>query len=194
MRRERLRTLVVRNRAFIGLLALVVIAAASAGVVAVSNDEPTHPDPPQERNCLAVERATANATEDPTVDSVTLTVVGGTTNIDIAASTVEWLGPNAARTLVHGNRTATNAAAPATAPGEGEHITSVVPRDRDGSAPVLDGPDDRFEVVVNATAVGGHRLQRGDEVTLKLITPRGAVTRYDVTIPQSLAEGTTVEV
>lgn len=126
----------------------------------------------------------ANVTESGTVDYVNLTVVrNGSADVDLSSVTVEWVGPKTAMTLPYG-----------TDPGS-EAVFSVVPvEDADDSAPVLNSPDDRFKVVINAETLSGKQLEAGQKVALKLTTKNGENVIHRVRIPESLEEGSKVSV
>lgn len=164
----------------------ITVAGLGAGVLESSTDE--HPG--HVNNKLVVVSGVANVTENSTVDHVNVTVRRGTRDVNLSTTTIEWLGPHAAKNLVLGTETGTNSVAP----GESRYFRLVPLRDSDDSAPEMNDQADRFKLVINATAVSGHRLSAGDEVQLKLITSRRAVTRFIVTIPESLDANRTVEV
>ncbi|RBI61899.1 flagellin [halophilic archaeon] len=134
-------------------------------------------------NRVQIVSAFGNVTENERVDRVTLTVMraAGSDDVDLSTATVEWIGPEMATTLTHGERASANRFA----------VEAI--KDPDGSVPVLDGQDDRFTVVLDASEIGG-ALEEGQAAQLKITTESGAVTIYRITVPTSLAGESAVTV
>lgn len=170
----------------VAIVGAITVAGLGAGVLERSTDE----RPGLDMNKLAVVNGVANVTENSTVDYVNVTVRRGTRDVNLSTTTIEWLGPHAAKNLV----LETETDASSTTPGGSRYFRLVPLRDGDDSAPEMNDRTDRFKLVINATAVGGHQLSAGEEVQLKLITSRRAVARFIVTVPESLDANRTVEV
>lgn len=134
-------------------------------------------------NRVQVVSAFGNVTESERVDRVTLTVMRAarSDDVDLSTATVEWIGPETATTLTYGERASANRFA----------VEAI--KDPDGSVPVLDGQDDRFAVVLDASEIGGE-LEEGQAAQLKITTESGAVTIYRITVPTSLAGESAVTV
>ena len=180
-RNRQVRTVV----ALVGILAVTVIAGFGVGLL---TDQPDQ-ERPQQTNKLIIDKGTADVTENATVDTVALTVRRGTTDVNLSTTTIEWLGPNSAQSLVFADETSDTVS-----PGDGRQFSVIASRDEDKSSPVVNDDTDRFRLVINVTAVSGQQLVPGETVDVKLITAPGAVTRYTITIPESLDDQTTVNV
>ncbi len=122
----------------------------------------------------------------------------GSDDINLSAATIEWIGPNKAKTLTAGSMNATDAhnlsGSNEYKPGQGSAFNVSAIKDGDNSEPVLNTQDDRFTVKMNATAIGGSKLGEGQNVELRLTTQYGAVTLYRANVPQSLSEENAVTV
>ena len=118
----------------------------------------------------------------------------GSDDINLSTATIEWIGPNKAKTLVAGNLSATNAQANGMAAGDSNYFNVSDIKDEDNSVPVLNSQDDRFTISMNASAISANTLQEGQTVDLKLTTQYGAVTLYRANIPQSLSQESAVTV
>lgn len=185
-----LQTLREKQLLTVAIIATVVVGTVSAGVaIGVLTEQPDQ-ERPQQTNKLVIINGTAHVTENSTVNYVNLTVRRGTRNVNLSSVTIEWLGPNVAENLVSKDKTT----AGVETSSDSRYFRAVPLRDQDNSAPLVNAQTDRFKLVINVPAISGQRLAPGDTVELKLITPRRAVTRYTITIPESLGEQTTVQV
>lgn len=126
----------------------------------------------------------------------------GSRDIDLSETVVQWVGPAGTFNLVH---------ASVSAEGADGHFGTVAVADPSGSAPVLDDPDDRIQLVFDlgrnhvavddATAGGsgrgaqffGEQLPEGSQVNLKLTTERGSTRTEILTVPQTLTGSDAVE-
>ncbi len=70
----------------------------------------------------------------------------GSDDINLSTATIEWIGPNKAKTLVAGNLSATNAQANGMAAGDSNYFNVSDIKDEDNSVPVLNSQDDRFTI------------------------------------------------
>ena len=121
---------------------------------------------------------------DEKVTEISLTVMrgSGAEDINFSSFTIEWIGPNEAKTLIYSDSSAS-----------GSHFTVDAIKDTDDSSPVLDAQGDRVKITMDATRIGG-ALAEGEEVSLKLTTQYGSVTPDRVNIPQSLDQQSAVAV
>lgn len=127
--------------------------------------------------------AASGTVEDGRITRVDLVVKprAGADDIDLSTSTVQWIGPESATTLVAGGERT------------GDTFTVEAVKDDDDSIPVLDSPEDRAKLSMNASAVGGG-LEPGDEVKLTVTTEYGAATVYWVVAPEDLSGESVVSV
>ncbi|WP_115865735.1 archaellin/type IV pilin N-terminal domain-containing protein [Halorussus litoreus] len=188
-------------------IAMVLVAAIAAGVLIntagflqTKSEQTGQESSAQVSNRVQVVSAFSNVANER-ADYVNLTVMrgSGSDDINLSAATIEWIGPNDAKTL-------TNADANASTLGFGNddygqagsssyaNFTVEDIKDPDDSVPVLNTQDDRFKIVMNTTAISDSRLGEGEEVKLKLTTQYGAVTQYRANVPQSLSQETAVTV
>ncbi|EFW93112.1 flagellin A2 [Haladaptatus paucihalophilus DX253] len=200
----------LNNRGQVGIgtlivfIAMVLVAAIAAGVLIntagflQSKSEQTGQDSTaQVSNRVEVVSGFGNVTNNEQVDYINLTVMrgSGSDDINLSTATIEWIGPNKAKTLVAGNMSQADATSAGTGtPGSSNYFNVSDIKDEDASAPVLNSQDDRFTISMNATAISAQSLQEGQTVELKLTTQYGAVTLYRANIPQSLSQESAVTV
>nr|WP_202932626.1 archaellin/type IV pilin N-terminal domain-containing protein [Halorussus salinus] len=174
-------------------IAMVLVAAIAAGVLIntagflqTKSEQTGQESSAQVSNRVQVVSAFGNVANEQ-VEQINLTVMrgSGSADINLSAATIEWIGPNEARTLVH------NSEEPATLNGTEFNVSAI--KDPDDSEPVLNTQDDRFKITMKATEIGG-ALGEGEEVKLKLTTQYGAVTLYRANVPQSLSQESAVTV
>ncbi|WP_423744545.1 archaellin/type IV pilin N-terminal domain-containing protein (plasmid) [Haladaptatus sp. SPP-AMP-3] len=193
----------LNNRGQVGIgtlivfIAMVLVAAIAAGVLIntagflQSKSEQTGQDSTaQVSNRVEVVSGFGNVTDSEQVDYINLTVMrgSGSDDINLSTATIEWIGPNKAKTLVAGNQSQVD-----TAESKYFNVSSI--KDSDGSQPVLNSQDDRFTISMNAGAINNvSDLDEGETVELKLTTQYGAVTLYRANIPQSLSQESAVTV
>lgn len=135
---------------------------------------------------LLVIAQTGTAGEDGRVGVANLTVTAapGTDPIDLRDATVTWVGPGGAANVA--SRTGTGGS------GDGTFAVTAL-RDPDGSAPVLDGPDDRFVLTFDLGETDdvpgvesiGSRLGPGDMVRVTITTGDGRRTTTRLAVPRS---------
>ncbi|UPW00417.1 flagellin [Halorussus gelatinilyticus] len=177
-------------------IAMVLVAAIAAGVLIntagflqTKSEQTGQESSAQVSNRVQVVSAFGDVANEK-VEQINLTVMrgSGSADINLSAATIEWIGPNEARTLVH------NTAKPDTLNGTEFGVSAI--KDPDGSEPVLNTQDDRFKITMDATAIreSGTGLGEGEEVKLKLTTQYGAVTLYRANVPQSLSQESAVTV
>ncbi|WP_162224657.1 archaellin/type IV pilin N-terminal domain-containing protein [Halorussus amylolyticus] len=199
----------LNNRGQVGIgtlivfIAMVLVAAIAAGVLIntagflqTKSEQTGQESSAQVSNRVQVVSGFGNVANDEKVDYVNLTVMRGSggDDINLSTSTIEWIGPNEAKTLTAGDLEDS-----VEKPGDGDegdidkfNVSEI--KDTDDSAPVLNSQDDRFRISMNATAIGGERLGEGQTVELKLTTQYGAVTIYRANVPQSLSQESAVTV
>jgi flagellin-like protein len=112
----------------------------------------------------------------------------GAGDIDLEDATIQYVAPNGSAVLVYNSVTPTAGA-------EEYEVTSYL--DEDGSVPVLNNKDDRFEVHILLDGSAGDAmdtLKEGDSATLRITSQSGATTTYIVDVPESLASNEDSEV
>ena len=172
-------------------IAMVLVAAIAAGVLINTagflqnkSEQTGQEASSQVSNRVQIVSGFGAVGNDEKVREISLTVMrgSGAEDINLSSSTIEWIGPNEATTLIYSDSGA-----------DDSHFTVDVIKDADGSSPVLDAQSDRLKVTMDATQIGG-ALGEGDEVSLKIATQYGSVTPYRVNVPQSLDQQSAVTV
>jgi flagellin FlaA/flagellin FlaB len=169
-------------------IAMVLVAAIAAGVLIntagflQSKGEATGEEASaQVSNRISVVSASGNVTDDEKVDYVNLTVrqAAGADNINLSKSTIQWIGPDTAATLVHDE-----AGTDVTNLDGNEFNTTEVK----GQEPVLVNQSDRIEIVIEPSEFkdNSDNLGSGEEVQLTITTQFGSKTSYWVNVPESL--------
>jgi flagellin-like protein len=124
-----------------------------------------------------------------TVDSVEFLIQQspGAEPIDLAESTMEYIGPDGSTRMVYDGSTGYTAA---TDPGY--NLTSL--KDDDTSFPVLNDQSDRVILTIDlGTNAQPNDLDEGDVATIRINTREGATTIMRVSVPQSLEGEQAVE-
>jgi len=171
-------------------IAMVLVAAIAAGVLIntagflQTKSEATGQEASsQVSNRVTVVSAYGNVTADKSgVDYVNVTVMraAGAENINLSRATIQWIGPDTARTLTW-----------ADAAGVDSYELDKVRGDNDQ---VLTDQDSRITIVMNASAIrGGTPLGEGTDAQLTITTQYGAKTTYWATVPESLQGKNVVE-
>ncbi|WP_134672098.1 archaellin/type IV pilin N-terminal domain-containing protein [Halorussus marinus] len=194
-------------------IAMVLVAAIAAGVLIntagflqTKSEQTGQESSAQVSNRVQVVSGFGNVTtvgNNERVDYVNLTVMrgSGSDDINLSTATIEWIGPNDAKTLTSAEKknaivkpgdTTAESHSPGT-PGAANFTVDSI-KDSDSSEPVLNSQDDRFKIIMNTTAISASRLGEGQNVELKLTTQYGAVTVYRATVPQSLSQESAVSV
>jgi len=173
-------------------IAMVLVAAIAAGVLIntagflqTKSEQTGQESSAQVSNRVQVVSGFGNVANEQ-VESINLTVMrgSGSDDINLSAATIEWIGPEEAKTLTHNNDGGN-------LKGNEYNVSAI--KDPDDSVPVLNTQDDRFEINMNATKIAS-ALNEGEEVKLKLTTQYGAVTQYRANVPQSLSQESAVTV
>nr|WP_276282188.1 archaellin/type IV pilin N-terminal domain-containing protein [Halorussus sp. DT72] len=171
-------------------IAMVLVAAIAAGVLIntagflqTKSEQTGQESSAQVSNRVQVVSAFGNVGNERVKD-ISLTVMrgSGSDDINLSAATIEWIGPEKAKTLTY-NESGTGAS----------NFTVNTIKDPDSSSPVLNTQDDRLEVNMSAEEISSP-LGEGEEVKLKLTTQYGAVTLYRANVPQSLSQESAVTV
>jgi hypothetical protein len=131
--------------------------------------------PSRQSNRVSIVAATGDVVDD-SVETVTVTVrpAAGASDIDLSKATVQWVGPDTARTLTVGDSPSTDTFA----------VRAV--KDPDDSAPVLNEPGDRLTLTMDATKIG-RGLEAGDDLQLTITTQYGTETVYWGSVPDDLS-------
>ena len=104
----------------------------------------------------------------------------GADNINLSRATVEWVGPQTAKTLTYSQ----------SGVSDSEFNTSAIK----GEASVLSSTEDRLTIDLDAEKIeGGEYLQEGDQVKLKITTQFGSTTVYYLNVPESLSGKSAVQ-
>ncbi|MFB6270535.1 MAG: archaellin/type IV pilin N-terminal domain-containing protein [Halobacterium sp.] len=162
-------------------IAMVLVAAIAAGVLIntagflQTKSEATGEEASsQVSNRVTVVSAYGNVTNNQAVDYVNLTVMraAGAENINLSSATVQWIGPQEAKTLTYASATSSS-----------EFTTELVKGD---NSQVLTSQESRITVVIDASAVEGQALGEGEQAQLTITTQYGAKTTYWASVPESL--------
>jgi flagellin FlaA/flagellin FlaB len=187
---------VVNDRGQVGIgtlivfIAMVLVAAIAAGVLIntagflqTKSEQTGEESSAQVSNRVQVVSGFGQvANEEVTQINLTVMRGSGSDDINLSAATIEWIGPEEAKTLTYTPNDA----------GENTfNVTSI--KDGDDSTPVLNTQNDRFTVTMSANEIS-QPLGEGESVKLKLTTQYGAVTLYRANIPQSLSQESAVTV
>jgi flagellin-like protein len=172
-------------------IAMVLVAAIAAGVLVNTagflqeNAEQTGQQSQEEvSNRLTVVSSTGTANGTGFLSSATFTVTraSGSDNIDLDDVTVAVIGPSGTAEQV--------------VSGSSNGLSVSDPFSELSSGNMLDDPGDRG--VISLTFSNGNQLGAevapGTEVTVNLITPDGAVTRIQITVPDNLTGGETIRI
>ncbi|WP_246987134.1 flagellin [Halorientalis marina] len=146
----------------------------------------------QVTNRLQVFAAAGSNIENGTVGTVNLTVgkAPGADDIDLRDVTVQWVDDSGTYDVV---------APSVEADAVDGYFGVAAVKDDDGSAPLVNGPDDRMvltmdigsdDLAVDDSGRGagafGERLEAGESATLRLTTENGASTTVRLVVPESL--------
>ena len=170
-------------------IAMVLVAAIAAGVLVNTAGvlQATAQDAGQQSvnkvtNRVEVLNAhgfVVNSSTADNIDRLNLTVrlAAGSGSVDMNNATVKYLSDSQASTLTNSSSV-----------GPNSFITTEV-KDDDDSLGVLNSPDDRFEIGIDASEVesDGSGLSTGETVKLEITTRTGGTTTVILTMPQQLA-------
>lgn len=172
-------------------IAMVLVAAIAAGVLIntagflQTKSEQTGTEATgQVTDRVNVISTIGDVGNDDSIHLVKMTVMksSGSNDVNLSSATVEWLGPDNAEILTKGDSTNV------------DNFTVSPIKDIGDTAPVLVDQGDRFQVVLDATALtdGSHGLRESEEFTIKIVTSAGAVT-YHHSVPQTLTKKEAVQ-
>jgi len=119
--------------------------------------------------------ATASSSEVVDYTNLTVRQAAGADNINLSKSTIQWIGPDTATTLVYDSGAATD-----------ENFTTE--SIKGSNSDVLVDQSDRIKVVLHAYAITDNGLKAGEEVQLTLTTQYGSKTTYLANVPESLKQ------
>ncbi|MDL0124557.1 flagellin [Halobacterium salinarum] len=185
-------------------IAMVLVAAIAAGVLIntagflQSKSQATGEEASsQVSNRISVVSAYGNVNRSGSqnvVEFVNLTVrqAAGAGNINLSKSTIQWIGPDDATTLIYAPKT--NGETGEYTLNESRFGTEQIKADGDRSRVLVDSSD-RLEIVIWAGNTSGgftNGLPAGSEVQLTITTQFGSKTSYWVNIPESLESKTAI--
>lgn len=147
-----------------------------------------HPD------AFEIESGFASVSDNDTVSEVRLIITQEDGKVDLSRLTVMWRSPVKSLSLVNGTDRQMNANSEAIKIGDSRYFHIQTINDEDGSEPVVNDESDRFELVMNATAIQGKPLREGQKVDLKMTTQDGSVVIYTIQLPESLDGKSAVEI
>ena len=182
-------------------IALVLVAAIASGVILdtagflQNRASDTGTDSTnQVSNQVQVLAVTGDVASDAAdgIDALRVNVFKspGAADIDLDGATIQYVAPDgsAVLTLDSANTTADN--------GSAAYDVSAY-RDTDGSAPVLNAEDDRFEILINLTDSTGTapdtamtNLVASESATPRNTSASGSTTTYIINVPDSLSSST----
>ncbi len=177
-------------------IAMVLVAAIAAGVLIntagflqSSAEQTGQESQEQVTNRLQVLSSTGEKTGDSGKNEIgkvalTSTKAPGADDIDLEEVTIQWVDDDGTYNLIHTD----------SSESEPNLDFDTNPfKDSDDSAPVINSPDDRIDLVItlNQNADDGPGfLQEGETATLRITTSSGTATTERLVVPESLS-GTT---
>jgi flagellin FlaB len=184
------------NRAQVGIgtlivfIAMVLVAAIAAGVLvntagflqATAEDTGQESvDQVTERLDVVNEHATVNSSgEGVGYLNLTVGLASGAGAVDMDDTTIKYLSNDEVATLTNSSD--------ATASGSEFKLTAIEETDSDDSYGVLNSNEDRYEVVIDATAIESDKgLTTSETVQLEITTQAGGTTDVVLTMPDQLA-------
>ena len=184
------------NRAQVGIgtlivfIAMVLVAAIAAGVLVNTAGflQATAEDTGQESVDQVTERldvinqhATVNSSgEGIGFLNLTVGLASGAGAVDMDDTTVKYISDSEVRTLTNSSD--------ATAGDTVFKVTAIEETDSDDSYGVLNSDEDRYEVVINSTAIEpDNGLTASEAVQLEITTQAGGTTDVVLTMPDQLA-------
>ncbi|MFC7203967.1 archaellin/type IV pilin N-terminal domain-containing protein [Haloferax namakaokahaiae] len=169
-------------------IAMVLVAAIAAGVLVNTAGflQATAEDAGQQSvnkvtNRVEVLNSHGNVGNSEDIANMTLTVrlAAGSDAVDMNETSIKYLSETEVTTLTNSSSQTANATEFA--------LTQVT--DDDGSFGVLNSMNDRYEVVINSSAIesGTGGLSTGETVNLEITSRTGGTTQVILTMPQQLA-------
>jgi flagellin-like protein len=178
-------------------IALVLVAAIAAGVLINTagflqqKSQQTGEESSQKvTNRLNVVSTTGIVDSNEQVESINMTVkkAPGASDINLNNTTISYVGPAGTETLIYNGSFADDSS-------DAVYDAYTI-KDADGSSPVLNSPDDRFDVGIYLGQSSGGSLEvldEGESATLRLTTQSGGSTAIELRVPQSLSGENAVE-
>ncbi|WP_424017475.1 archaellin/type IV pilin N-terminal domain-containing protein [Halorientalis pallida] len=176
-------------------IAMVLVAAIAAGVLINTagflqsqSEETGQQSSQQVTNRLDVVAktgvVTSDAPDDVTIGQVDLTVTKapGAQDIDLEDVTIQWVSDANTYDIV-----SQQAANQGQGTNDGSFTITAI-KDEDGSATIVNSPDDRMRLTIDLSDIGtGAFLSEGESVTLRVSTEDGSASTVRLTVPQSLS-------
>ena len=175
-------------------IAMVLVAAIAAGVLINTagflqskSAETGQESSEAVTNRIQVFSVTGAVGSSNVIERANLTVgrTAGAGDVNLHNSTIEYIGPNNAVTLLANSSASSGASIPENATATEFDVTPI--RDTDGSDPVIDSSEDRFRVTVDFKDIDGTGLAEGSDAELRIITVSGAQTNVVIQVPTSLS-------
>jgi len=182
-------------------IAMVLVAAIAAGVLIntagflQSSGEATGEGASDATsNRLQVVSATGGFLDDDGVGVVNLTVKKGpgASNIDLATTTVEWVGPSGSFYQLAENGADGNP--------DGRFSIETI-QDTDDSSPVLNDQEDRLKISLDlgSTDLGttenafGNEIEEGESATVRITTASGSQITEEILVPKTISGTSAVQ-
>jgi len=185
-------------------IAMVLVAAIAAGVLIntagflQSSSQATGEGASDATsNRLQVVSATGTDLDDNSVGVVSLIVKRGpgASNVDLATTTIQWVGPTGSFYQLAADQTSGNP--------DGRFIVSTV-QDEDGSNPVLNDQQDRLKIrlelgegdgenILSGGDSFGSELGEGKTATVRITTASGASTSQRIIVPKTISGTSAVQ-
>ncbi|MFB6281151.1 MAG: archaellin/type IV pilin N-terminal domain-containing protein [Haloferacaceae archaeon] len=170
-------------------IAMVLVAAIAAGVLIntagflqTQSEQTGQQSSQQVTDRLEPVTKTGNVNASDQIDSVTLVIqkAPGAGDIDTDNLTVEYIGPDGTTRIVSPN--SSNPSSTAT-------FSISALKDTDNSEPVLNDPDDRFELTLtlDGNSPNPVGLSASESATLRITTESGATSIVRLQVPESLS-------
>jgi flagellin FlaB len=168
-------------------IAMVLVAAIAAGVLvntagflqATAEDAGTESVDKVTNRLDVVSTHGIVGSSGDTVSTLNLTVrlAAGSGAVSLNDTTIKYLSDTQAKNVVFNSGGASST-----------EYTAEALEDSDSSFEVMNEQSDRFEIILNTTALeGGSGLSTGDSVDLEITSRSGGTTQVILTMPQQLA-------
>lgn len=179
------------STAFIFLFVAALFAAGvGAGLIITSSDESAEKAEDQlddtsetVSKLLQVEGVTGDTDSSNQVETLNITVRGGSGNIDLESTTIRYLDDEGSQQLTYSSSGTSDT-----------EFTAEAVSDEDGSLPIINSDQDlvKLEVQLNGTGTPAN-LQGGDEFEFDITTDSGATRTKDIQVPDFVPSDTSIK-